>query len=126
MIPVYNEVVFHNRIPLCNLIEVIGDGAKWMPEFHLTLDLETPPCYIYFTGSCYSGIQYPFFRSPSEKMVTTQFMFQWYQKYLPSPYKEMMNEEMDFVKIDLFLNETIVPESGFNLVDHYFRHRIPV
>lgn len=126
VMPKFNEVIFHNRISLCNLVEVIGNGSKWRPEFHLTLDLETPPSYIYYTGSFYSGIQYPFFRSPSEKMVSKQFMYQWYQKYLPSPYKEMMHEEMDFVQMDLFLKDTLHAESGMNLVDHYFRHRIPI
>jgi hypothetical protein len=125
-IPRFNEIVFHNQISLSNLIEVIGKGAKWKPTFELILDLRTPPCYIYYTGSSYSGIEYSFFRSPSETKVSREFMFQWYQTYLPSPWKGMIQKDMELNEMNLFLFKTFFPESGHNLVDYYFRNRISI
>ena len=124
LLPKYNEIVFHNRIPLSNLIEVFSPQIDWKPEFKLDLDLETPPCNIYYTGGLYSGIQYPFFRSPSERLVSNEFMYAWYQKYLPEEWKSIIQPDMDLVKMDLALFETIVPSSGMNIMDHYFRYRI--
>ncbi len=125
-IPKLNEIVFHNQISLSNLIEVIGEGAEWKPTFDLTLDLTTPPCNIYYSGTFYSGIAYPFFRSPSENKVSDSFFHEWMQKNLPSPWKELLNPEISLMDNDFILNKTIVPESGLNIVDHYFRHRISI
>ncbi len=124
LLPHYNEVMFHNRIPLSNLIEVFSPQIDWRPEFQLDLDLETPPCNIYYTGFRYSGIKYPFFRSPSETMVSTEFMYDWYQTYLPDELKGIIHQEMDLMDMDDALFQTIVPSSGMNIVDHCFRHRI--
>ena len=125
-IPRFNEIIFHNQISLSNLIEVIGKGAEWQPTFELILDLETPPCYIYYTGCSYSGTEYSFFKSPSETKVSREFMFQWYQRYLPSPWKEMIKNDMKLTEMNRFLYQTILSESGLNLVDHYFRYRISI
>lgn len=124
LIPGYHEVVFHNHISLSNLIEVFSPQIDWRPEFRLDLDLETPPCNIYYTGCRYSGIAYPFFRQPSETMVSAEFIYAWYQKYLPDEWKEIVRPEMDIFEMDFTLFETIVPSSGMNIVDHFFRHRI--
>ncbi len=124
VVPKLNEVIFHNQIPLSNLIEVFGEGVEWRPTFHLSIDLETPPCYIYYSGVFYSGIAYPFFRSPSENKISDSFYHQWMQKYLPSPWKELLSRDMSLMDNDFILYETIVPESGLNIVDHYFLHRI--
>lgn len=124
VIPKYNEIVFHNKIALSNLIEVFSPQIDWKPEFKLDLDLETPPCYIYYTGCRYSGMAYPFFTNPSETMVSAEFLYAWYQKYLPNEWKCIVRPEMDIHEMDLAIFETIVPETGLTLVDHYFRHRI--
>jgi hypothetical protein len=126
VIPKFNEVVFHNQIPLCNLINVVGSPVTWNPDFHLSIDEITPPSYIYFSGCMYSGERYSFFRAPSENMTSATFFYQWLQKHLPQEWKHIVNEEMKIFEMDIALNQTIHPDSGLNLVDHYFRHRIPI
>ncbi len=123
-LPLFNEVVFHNNISASNIIEVIDNNKEWTPEFKLKLDLETIPCYIYYTGYRYSGIEYPFFCSPTEKEVSIEFMYNWYQKYLPDRYKNIINNNMSLEEMDNILNNTKVEESGLNIVDHFFRFRI--
>lgn len=137
-----NEVVFHDRISLSNLVDVLGMPVSWRPSapIGLELDLETLPCYIYYSGRSYSGFKYPFLRATleyracfqegdeepplREDTTSSEFFFAWLMKYLPRESSSDLYEGMSLKEMDEYLRDTIHPESGMNLVNHFFYHRL--
>lgn len=91
---IYNELVFHHSLNLCNVIEYVSWSNGTMnrtmnPQFTLSLRMNLYPLYIFYSDMYYSGRRVDYLDRKGVSTTTDSFYIEFIRDHLPNDYKHI-------------------------------------